>query len=143
MLQATSKLNLLEYLAGNMIGPERQTCVLSLGRLTWNSSCHPPHVIFLIISSSYYIERRPDGAVIVYPEGGGPGVVGGDADGLGLVDKAEDKEEAGDDLVDEDVGHPDEVGLAGVEGEVAADGVHTVHVFWDWFYPEVLGAAGI
>ena len=56
----------------------------------------------------------PDGGVVVDPEGGRPCVVGGHADGLGLVY--------------EHVGHPDDVGLAGVEGEVGADGVLAVEV---------------
>ena len=42
------------------------------------------------------------------------------------------------DLVDEDIGHPDDVSLAGVEGEVAADGVLTVQLLFLGGDPTVL-----
>ena len=53
-----------------------------------------------------------DGAVLVHPQGGRPGVVGGGPQGLGLVYK--------------DVWHPELGGSLRVEGEVGASGVVAV-----------------
>ena len=71
-----------------------------------------------IIHLLYCVESSPrgisDGAVIVDPDGGGLGVVGGHPQGLGLVN--------------EHVRHPEPGGFVRVEGEVVADRVFSINV---------------